>query len=151
MTKWPWASRLLETICPYVKSSVYSTPTCEVFNCLLCFGASMSAFRLNQPKKRKEKKNTWVFYLLWMLNLSWDDFGLHQNNDNVTMVVEVSRRHIWRRTYCIDMVQWNLQWEDKGGGMVGEGKAHNKKLSLLLFLMIFFGALYMKWQLAFVT
>ena len=46
----------------------------------------------------------------WMLSLSWDHFGLHQeNNGKVTMEVKVPKQHILRRDSYIDMVQWDLR------------------------------------------
>ena len=48
----------------------------------------------------------------WLLNSSWDHFGLHQGqNVRVTMEFEVPKRHILRPTLFIDMVQWVLRWE----------------------------------------
>ena len=48
----------------------------------------------------------------WLLNSSWDHFGLHQGkNVKVTMEFEVPKRHILRPTLSTDMVQQILQWE----------------------------------------
>ena len=43
----------------------------------------------------------------WLLNSSWDHFGLHQGRKNVrvTMEFEVPKRHIARPTLSNDMVQ----------------------------------------------
>jgi hypothetical protein len=41
-------------------SSLLDGKTCQVINCLLCFGASMSGFCLKKKKKEKEKENTHV-------------------------------------------------------------------------------------------
>ena len=48
----------------------------------------------------------------WLLNSSWDHFGLHQGrNVRVTMEVEVLKRHNLRPTVSSGMVQRVLQWE----------------------------------------
>jgi hypothetical protein len=55
-----------------------------------------------------------MFYLGydWLLNLSWDHFGLHQvKHVRVTMEFEVLKRQIIRPTLSIDMVQRVLRWE----------------------------------------
>ena len=42
----------------------------------------------------------------WLLNLSWDHFGLHEGKDiRVTMKFEVPKRHILRPSLSTDMVQ----------------------------------------------
>ena len=42
----------------------------------------------------------------WLLNSSWDHFGLNQGqNVRVTMEFEVPKRHILRPTLFINMVQ----------------------------------------------
>ena len=47
----------------------------------------------------------------WLLNLSWDHFGLHWGKIvRVIMEFEVSKRHILRTTLSNDMVQWVLWW-----------------------------------------
>ena len=48
----------------------------------------------------------------WPLNLSWHQFGLHQEKDVwVTMELEVPKRSIFRPTLSIVMVQQVLWWE----------------------------------------
>ena len=48
----------------------------------------------------------------WLLNSSWDHFGLHQGkNVKVTVEFEVPKRHVLRPKLSIDIVQRVLQWE----------------------------------------
>ena len=48
----------------------------------------------------------------WLLNSSYDHFGLHQGKMiKMTMQFEVSKRHLLRPTLSIDMVQQVLRWE----------------------------------------
>jgi hypothetical protein len=52
----------------------------------------------------------------WLLNSSWDHFGLHQGkNVIVTMEFEVPKRHILRPTLSTDTVQRILRWERQKG------------------------------------
>ena len=48
----------------------------------------------------------------WLLNSSWDHFGLHQGtNVKVTMKFKVPKKHILRSTLFIGMIQRVLRWE----------------------------------------
>ena len=68
----------------------------------------------------------------WLLNSSWNHFGLHQGkNVKVTIEFEVPKRHIPRHTLSTDMLQWVLLWERQkrcsGRKKVG---AHGKAMLL---------------------
>ena len=43
---------------PSVKSPLYLTKTCQVVNCLMCFGVGLSTFCL-QKKKKEKCCNSW--------------------------------------------------------------------------------------------
>ena len=48
----------------------------------------------------------------WLLNSSWDQFGLHQGEIvRVTMKFEVPKRYVQRPTFSTNMVQRVLRWE----------------------------------------
>ena len=60
----------------------------------------------------------------WLLNSSWDHFGLHpRQNVKVTMEFNVPKSHILRPTLSTDMVQQALRWErQKENAMVEKGR-----------------------------
>ena len=74
----------------------------------------------------------------WLLNLSWDHFGLHQRKDvRWTLEFEVPKRHIVRPT--TNMGQWVLRWERQK--RCSSRKTHGpmtKKCCYNQFLSIFF-------------
>ena len=59
----------------------------------------------------------------WLLNSSWDHFGLYQEN-NVREIVEVEvfKKHILRPTLSTNMVQQVLRWERQKGVRVEKGR-----------------------------
>ena len=77
----------------------------------------------------------------WLLNSSWDHFGLHQgNNVRVIMEFEVPKRHILRTRLSTDMVQCVLQWERqkkrsrrKRQGPMAKKWRYDKKINEIMF------------------
>ena len=74
----------------------------------------------------------------WLLNSSWDHFGLHQGK-NGSVAMEVSRRHVLRLDQSTGMVQRVLRREEREVVELKKTRAHCREMPFSISLIFFRG------------